>query len=397
MNLYVDKIKMSSGTYLLKDSEGRDLIKENKKEIDATVTRIDKELQQFMNDVDVKFSKLKDRKFILMTDSYGVDESVGGSSFSTLLESMIPRSIYAYNWSVGGAGFGWETSNNYSFIKIFNTNTASWTQEEKNSITDLYVFGGANDGNILEAKLATEQQIRDRLSQFLTTVRNTLPNCKIHLGFIGWYRKLARFQYYNQALHIWMDGDCDFINNLNWIMHNKDFIKTDDNIHPNTTASKYLAKYIYKAILYGSINYIETFSDCSTVGYSGTYGYSVAIQHGRPYFEIQYVNNICTICFQASGDSANYIEFACTGLGQLGPYKNTPMFQIQNSPVGGYPIQGVIVPTIIYYEETWNTFPVNWFVYDGYINWGNDYPYAIANVKSLRAGFTTIHIDLTQA
>ena len=125
MNLYVDKIKMSSGTYLLKDSEGRDLIKENKKEIDATVTRIDKELQQFMNDVDDKFSKLKDRKFILMTDSYGVDESVGGSSFSTLLESMIPRSIYAYNWSVGGAGFGWETSNNYSFIKIFNTNTAS--------------------------------------------------------------------------------------------------------------------------------------------------------------------------------------------------------------------------------------------------------------------------------
>ena len=73
------------------------------------------------------------------------------------------------------------------------------------------------------------------------------------------------------------------------------------------------------------------------------------------------------------------------------------MFQIQNTPVGGYPIQGLTVPTIIYYETTWNTFPVNWFLYDGYINWGNDYPYAIAQVKSIRIGFTTIHIDLTQA
>lgn len=397
MNKYVDKIKMSSGTFLLKDSEARELIKENKNEIDATVTHIDKELQDFMNDVDEKFAKLKDRKFILMTDSYGVDDSVGGSSFSTLLESMIPRSIYAYNWSVGGAGFGWDTDNAQSFLKIFNSNTSTWTQDEKNSITDLYVFGGANDGNLLQAQMATDAQIRNRLNDFLVRVRSVLPNCTIHLGFIGWYRKLERFTYYNQAFHIWMDGDCNFINNLNWIMHNKDFISTSDNIHPNTTASKYLAKYIYKAILYGSINYIETFSDCTAVGYSGSYGYSVAIQHGRPYFEIQYVNNICTICFQATGDSANYIEFACTGLGQLGPYKNTPMFQIQNSPVGGYPIQGVVVPTIIYYEETWNTFPVNWFVYDGYINWGNDYPYAIANVKSLRAGFTTIHIDLTQA
>lgn len=93
-----------------------------------------------MNDVNEKFAKLKDRKFILMTDSYGVDESVGGSSFSTLLESMIPKTIYAYNWSVGGAGFGWDDSKNEAFINIFNSNTASWTKDEKNSITDLYVL-----------------------------------------------------------------------------------------------------------------------------------------------------------------------------------------------------------------------------------------------------------------
>lgn len=78
MAKYVDKFKMSSGTYLFKDSEGRELIKQNKQELDATITHIDKELQDFMTKVDDKFSKLKDRKFILMTDSYGVDESVGG-------------------------------------------------------------------------------------------------------------------------------------------------------------------------------------------------------------------------------------------------------------------------------------------------------------------------------
>lgn len=395
MTQYVDKFKMSSGTYPLKDSEGRELIKQNKQEIDATVTRIDKELENFMNDVNEKFAKLKDRKFILMTDSYGVDESVGGASFSTLLESMIPKSIYAYNWSVGGAGFGWDVDNAYSFLKIFNSKTNSWKQDEKNSITDLYVFGGANDGNLLHSSLATDEQIRSRLNEFLIRVRSVLPNCTIHLGFIGWYRDLSRFSYYNQALHIWMDGDCDFINNLNWIMHNKDFIRTSDNIHPNTTASKYLAKYIYKAILYGSINYIENFSDCTAVGYSK--GYSVTIGHGRPYFEVQYVNNLCTICFQPTGSPENYIELTCTGLSQLGPYKNTQMLQIQNTPIGGYPVQGLSVPTIIYYESTWNTFPANWILYAGYIMWGNDYPYAIAEVKSIRIGFTTIHIDLTQA
>lgn len=126
MSQYVDKFKMSSGTYLLKDTEGRELIEQ--------------ELNNFMNDVDEKFSKLKDRKFILMTDSYGVDDSVGGPSFSTLLESMIPRNIYAYNWSVGGAGFGWDYSHNEAFINIFNSRTANWSQDEKNSITDLYVL-----------------------------------------------------------------------------------------------------------------------------------------------------------------------------------------------------------------------------------------------------------------
>lgn len=166
MTQYVDKFKMSSGIYPLKDSEGRKLIEENKQEIDATVTRINKELENFMNDVNEKFARLKDRKFILMTDSYGVDESVGGSSFSTLLESMIPRNIYAYNWSVGGAGFGWEDSKSEAFINIFNSNTASWNQDEKNSITDLYVFGGANDGNLLHASMATDDQIRTRLNDF---------------------------------------------------------------------------------------------------------------------------------------------------------------------------------------------------------------------------------------
>ncbi len=166
MKQYVDKFKMSSGTYLFKDSEGRELIKQNKQEIDTTVTRIDKELESFMTDVNEKFAKLKDRKFILMTDSYGVDESVGGSSFSTLLESMIPKSIYAYNWSVGGAGFGWPSDKAENFLNIFNSNTASWTQEDKNSITDLYVFGGANDGNLLHASMATDDQIRSRLDAF---------------------------------------------------------------------------------------------------------------------------------------------------------------------------------------------------------------------------------------
>lgn len=139
MTQYVDKFKMSSGTYLFKDSEGRKLIEQNKEEIDSTVNRIDKELEKFMNNVNEKFAKLKDRKFILMTDSYGVDESVGGSSFSTLLESMIPKSIYAYNWSVGGAGFGWDVDNAQSFLKIFNSNTASWTQDEKIALL-IYMF-----------------------------------------------------------------------------------------------------------------------------------------------------------------------------------------------------------------------------------------------------------------
>ena len=48
MTQYVDKFKMSSGTYLFKDSEGRKLIEENKQKIDDTVKRINKELENFM-------------------------------------------------------------------------------------------------------------------------------------------------------------------------------------------------------------------------------------------------------------------------------------------------------------------------------------------------------------
>lgn len=46
MTQYVDNFKMSSGTYLFKDTEGRELIKQNKQEIDETVIRIDKNLMK---------------------------------------------------------------------------------------------------------------------------------------------------------------------------------------------------------------------------------------------------------------------------------------------------------------------------------------------------------------
>ena len=48
MTQYVDKFKMSSGTYLFKDSEGRKLIEQNKQEIDDTVNRINKELENLL-------------------------------------------------------------------------------------------------------------------------------------------------------------------------------------------------------------------------------------------------------------------------------------------------------------------------------------------------------------
>ena len=46
MTQYVDKFKMSSGTYPLKDSEGRKLIEQNKQETNAAVARINKELEK---------------------------------------------------------------------------------------------------------------------------------------------------------------------------------------------------------------------------------------------------------------------------------------------------------------------------------------------------------------
>lgn len=122
---------------------------------------------------------LKNRKFILIGDSYGVNnEPTWIDLFKLGRNDTISNAL-------GGVGF--TTINSPKtfkdlFIEIVNT----LSDEDKTYVTDVIVCGGFNDFAMIKSELVTTDDLIKSIKEFCDYVNSVLPNCLIHIGFMGW-------------------------------------------------------------------------------------------------------------------------------------------------------------------------------------------------------------------
>ena len=123
MSLYVDKFQLDDQEILIRDSEAQN-----------------------------RLNSLTDRYYLFIGDSYlqGWTDDLGtidnyGNIFKTKLG--LTENVNYFHNELGGTGFGAEHEGK-NFKVLLEELTATLNTEQKESITDIIVMGGRNDGNI---------------------------------------------------------------------------------------------------------------------------------------------------------------------------------------------------------------------------------------------------------
>lgn len=184
-------------------------------------------------------SLIKNRKVLIIGDSYNTGTG-GGQNIPTMKSSIAYRmgldldDIYVY--AAGGAGFVRNADDvGESFENVLNTAIAGMSDDEKESITDIFIIGGANDGG---ASYAT---LNANIERFNTIAVNNYPNAKIKLFAVGWSYVIANrinllttYNYYDM---------CHYpVYRLYYVLQRKSYMH--DTYHPNQAGVEMLGRAI---------------------------------------------------------------------------------------------------------------------------------------------------------
>lgn len=141
-------------------------------EIDA----INETLTDVSADV-TKLNHLVNRKFIFISDSYGIQTN---NWIDAVISNLGLTSSDYYKNSIGGYGFAPPSSASATFLSILQGIISTLSAEQKANITDVVVGGGFND------RAANPNDVKSAINTFVTYVKSNLPNAIVHIGFIGW-------------------------------------------------------------------------------------------------------------------------------------------------------------------------------------------------------------------
>lgn len=196
------------------------------------------QLSQIQNDLYDLRSQIGQgyQRIVLLSDSYGVDNVCGGSSWITqTIAELGTRVVDRYEW--GGAGFGWGVNSPYYFPALFNTVTAD------SEADCVMLLAGANDGNLLNSEQATEADILSGLVAGISVLKTKYPKAKIIIGFVGRHKNVNSFRGYYLARNVYkkcIEYGARYLDNAEFTLHNRAFIDTGD-IHPSLAGSTRLA------------------------------------------------------------------------------------------------------------------------------------------------------------
>lgn len=137
------------------------------KTVVGAVNELDSDVQNLSDELHNIF----DRKYIIISDSYGARTV---NWIDKLVTTLGLTSSDYFTSSVNGSGFAHGTT----FENQLTTLASNIT--DKNSITDIIVGGGFNDRGVAAATVKTA------IGSFVSYAKTTFPNAKVHIGFISW-------------------------------------------------------------------------------------------------------------------------------------------------------------------------------------------------------------------
>lgn len=271
----VNNLTTTTAGSALDASQGK-ILNDKYEESNQSLGNLNSELANTNNTLEL----LKSHDAIIISDSYGVSDTVGKNTWVKALKNAI---VNKYNSTVytsthGSRGFVPNNIVPESFLdslKEFDT----LSDTRKNKIKYIIVCGGANDGKITADKIISNMEI------FMNYVKANYPNATCYVGMIA-YTSFAHDIYYN-ALPAYKSisklGGVYLNGSENILRYN---MLLADNVHPNTNGCEELSKYLINAFFTGSCDVNRVNTDI-TISPSGicteikNLGEVIEIQHGN--------------------------------------------------------------------------------------------------------------------
>lgn len=215
-------------------------------------------LRTDVSDLSDDIEKITNKKYICITDSYGAYYDANNKNFMQLAAGYagIPETDIFMTYLGSGGFFRPAETNFLTALQNIGAGIA-----DKTKITDIFVFGGANDQVAL-----TSAEIFTGISNFCNYVKQYYPNAKVYIGFVSktfayeYYRNYKRtlicYQQCGQYGAIYLNGS------ENIMQYNKLF--RTDHVHPTENAVTFLGLKVASLLLQHSCNVVyETINGSS--------------------------------------------------------------------------------------------------------------------------------------
>lgn len=237
-----DKINILGTTINVKDSIARSSIENTNARLNTTNTNLDA--------LSNKVTKLHHKGYIFIGDSYTQGYSPDGNISNTFVNQIINNlKITDVKISAnGGASFANSANNFLTLLKNINVT-------DKNSITNIVVFGGYNDYSW------SKTDIIAGMTNFFNYAKTNYPNAIISIGYVGFCTDSSTYNKRADSVSIYneVSGHLggNYLSGCEYILHNTNEMSSDG-IHPNITGHKMLASYCTTALMNGSCNPTST-------------------------------------------------------------------------------------------------------------------------------------------
>lgn len=175
-----------------------------------------------------------EKQYIFITDSYGNHLNAQGKNFIQQACEYLNITNY-YDFHRGSAGFS--RTGDLNFLKVLQDNEG--IINDKNTITDIFIFGGANDQN------NDYNSIDPNIEAFMNYVKVEYPNANVYIGFVTKTFEASFYTYARKTIEAYTSctkyGASYLVNSESIIQQASAF--RNDRVHPNINYIDTLAMY----------------------------------------------------------------------------------------------------------------------------------------------------------
>lgn len=244
-----DKINILGTTINVKDSIARSGIENTNAMLNTTNAMLNT-TNTNLDALSNKVTKLHHKGYIFIGDSYTQGYSPDGNISNTFVNQIINNlKITDVKISAnGGACFADSANNFLTLLKNINVT-------DKNSITNIVVFGGYNDYSWSKTDITTG------MTNFFNYAKTNYPNAIISIGYVGFCTDSSTYSKRADSISVYneVSGHLggNYLSGCEYILHNTNEMSSDGK-HPNITGHKMLASYCTTALMNGSCNPTST-------------------------------------------------------------------------------------------------------------------------------------------